>query len=110
MIFRDYAKKLERLKKAVPLLLKKEAADMQTQAKKEAKKYWIDRSSHARQSLHAGVDKLTEQTYLVWIAHGRKYGIYLEKGTKHIKARPLLQDTAKEYAPKIQEDIRKLLK
>ena len=53
---------------------------------------WTDRTSHARQSINSGVEA-RGNTFVLWVAHGARYGRYLEKGTaahvilpKHRKA------------------------
>lgn len=41
---------------------------------------WRDRTSHARQGLHSGVDR--DGTKLIlYLSHGMEYGQYLEEGT-----------------------------
>jgi len=41
---------------------------------------WTDRTSHARQSLHGGVDIRGDQQVL-YLSHGVEYGIWLELAT-----------------------------
>ncbi|ACV64905.1 hypothetical protein Dtox_4238 [Desulfofarcimen acetoxidans DSM 771] len=41
---------------------------------------WVDRTGHARQGIHAGVEDHGEEIVL-YLAHGKEYGSYLETGT-----------------------------
>lgn len=41
---------------------------------------WKDRTGHARQRLHAGVDR-SGDALIMYLAHGVRYGQYLETGT-----------------------------
>ena len=54
-----------------------------------AKQYasWTDRTGHARQSLHGGVDVRGDQQVL-YLSHGVEYGIWLEEGTPPHEIRP----------------------
>lgn len=47
---------------------------------------WKDRTGTARRSLHGGVEvKRLNKTFVLYLAHGVKYGSSLEKGTpKHV--------------------------
>ncbi len=97
------------------------AGIVETEAKTNATNYWKDRTSHARQSLHSGVNGVPTNLTL-YLAHSMKYGVFLEEGTaphmikskRHparvfnhpgIKPRPLLQDTMKNNLPKIEKSI-----
>lgn len=54
------------------------AGIVETEAKRNAK--WTDRTSHARQSIHSGVEGRGRELTL-YLAHGVKYGAFLEEGT-----------------------------
>lgn len=54
--------------------------DMESEAKVNAG--WTDRTSHARQSIHHGVEAHAgDKSFILYLAHGMKYGRYLEEGT-----------------------------
>lgn len=58
---------------------------VESDAKRNAN--WKDRTSHARQSLHAGVEGRGRDLTL-YLSHGVKYGKYLEEGTPPHVIRP----------------------
>ena len=58
---------------------------LESEAKSNAK--WTDRTSHARQSIHSGVDGMGHNMTL-YLAHGMKYGRFLEEGTAPHVIRP----------------------
>ena len=58
---------------------------VETEAKRNAK--WTDRSSHARQGLHSGVEGRGRDLVL-FLSHGVKYGAALEEGTPPHIIRP----------------------
>lgn len=111
------------------LILKNYAGIVETEAKTNAK--WTDRTSHARQSLHSGVEG-HGRNFTLFLAHGMKYGRFLEEGTPpHIirpknkkalfwhgashpvrqvnhpgtKPYPILEDTLKSNVNKIKRDL-----
>ena len=111
------------------MLLLNFSGTLETEAKSNAT--WTDRTSHARQSLHSGVDGMGHNMTL-YLAHGMKYGRFLEEGTApHIikpknkkalswhgashpvrqvnhpgtKAYPVLQDTLKANKSKLINKI-----
>lgn len=47
----------------------------------KTKASWKDRSSHARQALHSGVEGGNNQ-YTIYLSHGVEYGEILEEGSK----------------------------
>ena len=51
---------------------------LESEAKTKAS--WKDRSSHARQDIHGGVEERSDE-YTIYISHGVEYGQYLEEGT-----------------------------
>lgn len=66
---------LERKKAGLNALLLNWAGTMEGYAKSHAP--WTDRTGHARQSLHGGVDVQGDQQVL-YLSHGANYGIWLE--------------------------------
>ncbi|MCL6636028.1 MAG: hypothetical protein K6T29_09750, partial [Peptococcaceae bacterium] len=42
---------------------------------------WEDRTSHAKQGIHAGVDIEPDHLFILYLAHTMHYGEYLETGT-----------------------------
>lgn len=69
---------IERRKAATIALLKNWAGELEGYAK--SYKPWTDRTAHATQGLHAGVDENGSKLKL-YLAHGKQYGEYLETGT-----------------------------
>lgn len=67
------------------MLLLNFSGTLEREAKSNAK--WIDRTSHARQSMHSGVDGMGNNMTL-YLAHGMKYGRFLEEGTAPHIIRP----------------------
>lgn len=67
-----------RNKAATFLVCQSVAAQMEKKAKSVAP--WQDRTAHARQSINGGAEILGDMVR-IHIAHGVKYGRYLEKGT-----------------------------
>jgi hypothetical protein len=67
------------------IILMNFAGMLESEAKRNAK--WKDRTSHARQSLHAGVEGRGRELTL-YLSHGVKYGKYLEKGIPPHVIRP----------------------
>lgn len=61
------------------------AGIIETEAKRNAR--WTDRTSHARQSIHSGVEGMGRELTL-FLAHGVKYGTFLEEGTPPHIIRP----------------------
>lgn len=76
MAFGDQTKEyLERKKAGLYALLQNWAGTMEGYSKSHAP--WTDRTGHARQSLHGGVDVRGDQQVL-YLSHGVEYGIWLE--------------------------------
>lgn len=69
---------VERKKAGLHALLLNWAGTLEGDARQNAP--WKDRFGHARQGIHAGVDVLAEG-FILFLAHGMRYGEYLEKGT-----------------------------
>ncbi|OJF16986.1 MAG: hypothetical protein A6D91_04700 [Bacillaceae bacterium G1] len=77
MAFGDETRAWLAHKKAMlPLLLWNWAQKLEGYAKPHAP--WTDRTGHARQSLHGGVEQRQEGTLVLYLSHGVEYGIYLE--------------------------------
>lgn len=66
-------------------LLNSWAGKLESYAKDNAK--WTDQSSHARQSLHADVDRAGNRMSL-YLSHGVEYGGILEEGQPPHEIRP----------------------
>ncbi len=91
---------LERKKAGLNALLLNWAGTMESYAKRHAP--WTDRTGHARQSLHGGVDIQGDQQVL-YLSHGVEYGIHLEldHGGNYAIVRP----TADVHLPRIRQTI-----
>ncbi len=76
---------LGRKKAGLHALLLNWAGTMEGYAKSHAP--WTDRTSHARQSLHGGVD-VRDGQHVLYLSHGMEYGIWLEKGTPPHEIKP----------------------
>lgn len=86
MAFGDQTKEyLKRKKAGLYALLLNWGGQLEDYAKQYAS--WTDRTGHARQSLHGGVDAHGDR-YVLYLSHGMEYGILLEKGTKPHEIRP----------------------
>lgn len=55
------------------------SSDLENKAKQNAN--WKDRTSHARQALHSGVEGGINE-YSIYLSHGVEYGEILEEGSK----------------------------
>lgn len=55
------------------------ANNLENEAKTKAS--WKDRSSHARQAMHSGVEG-GDNKYSIYLSHGVEYGEILEEGSK----------------------------
>lgn len=118
------------------LLLLSYASRMESWAKKN--RPWEDRTSHAKQGIHAGVDIEPDYLFILYLAHTMHYGEYLETGTgiygpkkkpikpvnkkylygpglphpvkqvKGMKPKPIIKPTAESFKPLLMNDIKKL--
>ncbi len=81
---------LERKKSGLYALLQNWAGQLEGYAKTHAP--WTDRTGHARQGLHGGVDMRGEQNVL-YLSHGVEYGIWLElaHGGNYAIVRPTVE-------------------
>lgn len=78
-MFTNLREHINRKLAGTEIILRNYAGDLERQAKSNAK--WTDRSSHARQALHSGVEVKGERHFVLFLAHGVNYGEYLEEGT-----------------------------
>lgn len=53
------------------------AAVLEAYAKEHAS--WTDRTANARQSLHTWIEELSNDTVELYLSHGMKYGLHLER-------------------------------
>ncbi len=73
---------------------------MEGYAKQQAP--WTDRTSHARQSLHSGVD-VRDNQFVLYLSHGVEYGIWLE--IAHGANYAIVGPTADVHAPRIRQTV-----
>ena len=101
MAFGDQTKEfLERKKAGLYALLQNWAGTMEDYAKTHAP--WTDRTSHARQSLHGGVDVRGDQQVL-YLSHGVEYGIWLELA--HGGNYAIVGPTVDVHLPRIRQTV-----
>ncbi len=101
MAFGDQTKEyLERKKAGLYALLQNWAGTMEGYAKSHAP--WTDRTGHARQSLHGGVDT-DDDRFIFYLSHGVEYGIWLElaRGGNYAIVRP----TVDAHLPRIRRTV-----
>ena len=91
---------LERKKAGLYALLLNWAGTMEGYAKSNAP--WTDRTGHARQSLHGGVDVRGDQQVL-YLSHGVDYGIWLELA--HGGNYAIVGPTADAHLPRIRRTV-----
>lgn len=70
---------------------------------------WHDRTTNARNGLAARGVKLAKATFAIILSHAVDYGIYLEKGTRYMRARPIIIPTIDQYGPKVMAFTNKLM-
>lgn len=74
---------------------------------------WNDRTSNARNGLSARAQKsastIAASTFAIVLSHSVDYGIYLEDGTRNMRARPIIMPTIHVYAPKVMRTLTKIL-
>jgi HK97 gp10 family phage protein len=70
---------------------------------------WRDRTTNARNGLFAKATKLSGNVFGIILAHSVTYGIYLERGTRYMRKRPIIVPTLNEYGPKVMASFSKLL-
>ena len=70
---------------------------------------WTDRTTNARNGLAARAAKLGRGLFGIILSHAVDYGIYLERGTEHMKARPIIEPTIAIFAPRVMAFTNKLM-
>ncbi len=70
---------------------------------------WKDRTTNARNGLFANAVKVSKRTFAIILAHSVTYGIYLERGTRYMRARPIIIPTLEAYGPKVIKTFQKIL-
>lgn len=71
---------------------------------------WHDRTTNARNGLRAFAAKTASTgSFVIVLVHTVTYGIYLELGTRFMKARPIIVPTLNEYGPKVIKTLTKIL-
>jgi HK97 gp10 family phage protein len=69
---------------------------------------WRDRTTNARNGLKARARK-SARLFVLILFHTVDYGIYLERGTENMRARPIIRPTIAIYAPKVVVTLTKIL-
>lgn len=100
----DIREHIQRKQAGLYALCQNWAGQMEGYAKQYAS--WIDRTSHARQSLHGGVDDNGGQLVL-YLSHGMEYGIWLEKGTDPHEIKP--KDKKALFWPGAKHPVKKVM-
>lgn len=70
---------------------------------------WHDRTTNARNGLAARAAKLGAGLYAIILSHAVDYGIYLERGTRYMRARPIIQPTIDIYSIKVMVFLTNLM-
>jgi HK97 gp10 family phage protein len=70
---------------------------------------WKDRTTNARNGLFSKAAKISKGVFWLIFAHSVTYGIYLERGTRYMKARPIIAPALREYGPKVMRTFNKIL-
>lgn len=83
--------------------------DGRAEAHMKQKAPWTDRTSNARNGLFARAAKLSRTVFAIILGHSVTYGIFLELGTKHMRARPIIVPTMEEFGPKVIKTLKKIL-
>jgi hypothetical protein len=71
---------------------------------------WTDRTTNARNGLKSRAFNLANKVFGFVLAHSVSYGIYLELGTKYMKARPVIVPAMDRYGPMAFRATRKLMR
>lgn len=93
-----------KLDAAIGMYAKTAAQQLQNTAQQDAP--WTDRTAHARQRLKGEAQRVGEG-YLISLAHGVDYGIYLELCNE--KKYAVIEPTIKKMAPEILQAFQGLL-
>lgn len=83
--------------------------DGRIEAHMKQKAPWTDRTSNARNGLFATAVKISKGVFAIILAHSVTYGIFLELGTRFMKARPIIIPTMEDYGPKVIKTLTKIL-
>ena len=70
---------------------------------------WKDRTTNARNGLFAQAAKAGKRVFVIILAHSVTYGIFLERGTRYMRARPIIIPTLNAYGPKVMKTFQKIL-
>jgi len=92
---------LDRKKAGMYALLQDWAGQMESYSKIHAP--WTDRTGHARQSLHGGVD-IDKDTFILYLSHGVEYGIWLE--VAHGGNYAIVRPTADVHIDRIKQSVK----
>ncbi|MBE3576882.1 MAG: hypothetical protein IMX00_04250 [Limnochordales bacterium] len=101
---------LERRRAAIYALLQNWSGYLEAYAKSHAS--WTDRTGHARQGLHAGVE-VRGSSMVLYLSHGVEYGEWLEIACKPKRLRKALWNKPGPYAivePTMQAHERRIRK
>nr|BDD46413.1 hypothetical protein 2 [Bacillales bacterium] len=94
---------IERKKAGFYALLDNWANNLEGYAKQHAS--WVDRTGHARQGIHGGVERSKNQFHL-FLSHGVEYGRFLEEGTPPHEIRP--KNKKALYCPGAKHPVKKV--
>lgn len=83
--------------------------DGRIEAHMKQKAPWRDRTTNARNGLFATAVMLSKGVYAIILAHSVTYGIFLETGTRYMRARPIIVPTIDLYGPKVMRMLSKIL-
>lgn len=74
---------------------------------------WNDQTTNARNGLFAKAAKsgasIAGSTFAIVLGHSVDYGIFLENGTRNMRARPVIDPAIKRFAPKVIGTLTKIL-
>lgn len=83
--------------------------DGRVEAHMKHKAPWKDRTTNARNGLKAEAARIAKGVCAIILSHAVTYGIYLERGTRNMKAFPIIVPTMEEYGPKVIKTLTKIL-
>lgn len=83
--------------------------DGRAEAHMKQKAPWRDRTTNARNGLFAKAVKLGKGVFALILAHSVTYGIYLERGTRKMRARPIIIPTLELFGPRVMGTFNKIL-
>lgn len=104
-LFENIGKLSERMEAAVDLYVETAARELEGEMKKDAP--WTDRTGAARGRLTSTVQKENRYIYVIKLAHGVNYGVYLELA--HEKKYAVIQPTIIKNKDKVLSGLKKLL-